>query len=70
MDATAAPVRVAGTWTEMDFAFEEFVPTFRGRVLRDVEPLDPSRIATVGFLISDKQEGPFRLDLAWIHAMD
>ena len=59
----------AGEWIEIDLPFEEFVPTFRGRVLRDVDPLDPSRIATIGFLISDQQAGPFRLDVAWIRTI-
>jgi hypothetical protein len=29
-------------------------------------PLNPARIVSVGVLISDKQEGPFKLELAWI----
>jgi monofunctional biosynthetic peptidoglycan transglycosylase len=41
---------------------------FRGRVLTDVPPLNPSKIASVGVLISDKQAGPFRLEMGWIKA--
>ena len=55
-------------WTTISVAFEEFVPVFRGRVLKDVEPIVPGKIQQVGFLISDKQAGPFRLEVDWIKA--
>lgn len=57
-----------GDWTEHRLAFEDFVPTFRGRVLTDVPPLDAARVRSVGFLISDKQAGAFRLEIASIAA--
>ena len=37
-------------------------------VLTNAPPLDPAGIVSVGFLISDKQEGPFKLEVAWIKA--
>lgn len=57
-----------GEWAEHRLAFKDFVPTFRGRVLTDVPALDPARVVSVGFLISDKQAGPFKLEVAWIKA--
>ena len=42
------------------------MPTFRGRILTDVPPLNPAKVSSVGFLISDKQKGPFKLEVAWI----
>jgi NADH dehydrogenase [ubiquinone] 1 alpha subcomplex assembly factor 1 len=57
-----------GEWEEHRLAFSDFVPTFRGRVLKDVPPLDPAKVNSVGFLISDKQAGPFRLEIGWIKA--
>jgi monofunctional biosynthetic peptidoglycan transglycosylase len=57
-----------GEWEEHRLPFKDFVPTFRGRVLTGVPPLDPARVVSVGLLISDKQEGPFQLELAWIKA--
>lgn len=53
-------------WKTIRVAFEDFVPVFRGRVLKDVEPIAPNKIQQVGFLISDKQAGPFRLEVDWI----
>ncbi len=58
-----------GEWDDHRLAFKDFVPTYRGRVLTDVPPLNPAKIASVGFLIADKQDGPFRLELAWIKAV-
>jgi hypothetical protein len=55
-----------GEWEEHRLPFEQFVATFRGRVLSSEPPLDAARITSVGFLISDKQDGPFQLEVAWI----
>ncbi|MCL4179448.1 MAG: CIA30 family protein [Verrucomicrobia bacterium] len=58
-----------GEWMEHRLPLEDFVPTWRGRVLSGEPPLDPARIASVGFLISDKQQGPFRLEIGWIRGV-
>ncbi len=58
----------AGEWTEVFLSFSEFRPTFRGRVPRGVGPLDLSSIRQIGFLIGDKVEAPFQLEIAWIGA--
>ena len=55
-----------GEWEEHRLPFKDFVPTFRGRVLTNVPALDPAGVVSTGFLIFDKQEGPFKLELAWI----
>ena len=55
-----------GEWEEHRLPFKQFIPTFRGRVLSGEPPLDPAKVASVGFLISDNQAGPFQLELAWI----
>ena len=57
-----------GEWEEHRLAFKDFVATFRGRILTDVPPLNPAKIDAVGFLISDKQAGPFRLAIASLRA--
>lgn len=57
-----------GEWEEHRLPFKDFVPTFRGRILIDVPPLNPAKVTSVGFLISDKQEGPFQLEVVWIKA--
>jgi hypothetical protein len=55
-----------GEWEEHRLPFKQFMPTFRGRVLAGEPPLDPAKVTSVGFLISDKQAGPFQLEVAWI----
>ncbi|MBZ0268341.1 CIA30 family protein [bacterium] len=45
-----------------------FRATWRGREQPEAAPLDPSRIAQVGFLISGGQDGAFRLQVDWIRA--
>jgi len=55
-------------WIIIRVPFGECVPVFRGRVLNDVAPISPARIQQIGFLISDKQAGSFRLEIDWIKA--
>ena len=56
------------TWMNIRVPFSEFVPTFRGRILSNVPPISPEQIQQVGFLISDKQAGKFRIDIDWVKA--
>ncbi len=56
-------------WDEHRFSWRDFTATFHGRMLSSESPLDLVRVMSVGFLIADKQEGPFRLEIAWIKAM-
>ncbi|MFT7580547.1 MAG: NADH dehydrogenase [ubiquinone] 1 alpha subcomplex assembly factor 1 [Myxococcota bacterium] len=58
----------AGEWREVRLPFSTFVPTWRGRTVKDAKPLDRRQIRRVGLMISDKQEGVFQLELAWICA--
>jgi len=55
-------------WTELRLHMKDFVPTFRGRVLSGEPLLDRPKVTSAGFLISDKQAGPFQLEVAWIKA--
>lgn len=57
----------AGAWTRLHLPFDEFVPVYRGRNVRNHPPLDAGRIMTFGLIIS-RQEGPFRLDVESIVA--
>lgn len=59
---------VPDRWITVRIPFEAFQPVFRGRLVRDAEPLDLHSVKTFGFLISDKQTGKFRLDLDWLKA--
>ena len=55
-----------GRWQTISVPFDKCVPVLRGRILPDVEPVSPKDIQQVGFLISDRQSGDFRLEIQWI----
>ena len=57
-----------GVWATLKIPFNTLVPTFRGRVLTNETPLDISKVKSFSFLISDKQAGPFRLEINWVKA--
>jgi hypothetical protein len=50
-------------WQEIFLPFNEFLPTYRGRVLTNFTQLDPKKIKQFGFMISDKQVGNFNLKI-------
>jgi monofunctional biosynthetic peptidoglycan transglycosylase len=56
------------TWKTIAIPFDDFAPTFRGRVLKGVEPVDPGKLKQVGFLIANKQAENFNLEIDWIKA--
>lgn len=53
-------------WTTVTLPVDVFEPTFRGARPPGAGPLDPARSRQVGIMIADGQEGPFRLEIAWI----
>ena len=59
---------IADTWVEIKLPFDAFLPTYRGRVLEEVEALDAVQIQQLGFLIADKAAGPFTLIVDSINA--
>ena len=57
---------VKGEWLEIVLPFDEFEPGFRGRLLPDQPKIDPTFIRQIGFMITDKQQGDFRLEVKMI----
>ena len=53
-------------WKEVRLPFSEFVPTYRGRILKGVPTLNSKEIRWFGIMISDKQIGKFHLEIDWI----
>ena len=54
------------SWQEISLPFEAFIPTHHGIKLSTVAPMDLTSIKSFGLFISDRQEGSFQLDIAWI----
>jgi monofunctional biosynthetic peptidoglycan transglycosylase len=53
-------------WVEVRLPLDRFVATSFGEPIRGAGPVDPGRVTSLGFLLSDKSPGPFRLEVAWI----
>lgn len=56
----------ANQWKEMSLPFEDFLPTHHGKILANAAALDLTRIKSFVLLIGGRQEGSFRLELAWL----
>lgn len=56
-------------WIAVILPFSDFEATYRGSTPDNVPPPDFSSIRQFGFLISDKQEGAFRLEIDRIEVM-
>lgn len=57
------------SWQEISLPFETFLPTHHGIELSTVAPLDTGHITSFGLFISDRQEGAFKLDIAWVRGI-
>jgi len=55
-------------WETITLRADQFVPMFRGRMVRGLPDLDLGDAQQLGFLISDGQEGSFCLEIAEIRA--
>lgn len=53
-------------WQVVKLPFSEFKLKYYGREVSNFEPPDKSNIKQISILISDKQQGPFTLDIEWI----
>jgi hypothetical protein len=51
----------AQQWTLLRLPLSTFLPSFRGRRLPGVAPLDPASLRQIGLMIADRQAGPFAL---------
>jgi hypothetical protein len=54
-------------WEVIDVPFQSFRPRWRGRWLEGPE-LNPRVIDSLGLMIYDERDGPFRLEVDWIRA--
>jgi monofunctional biosynthetic peptidoglycan transglycosylase len=53
-------------WTEVSVPLEEFIPTSFGNRVQGMRPVEPDQINSLGFMLSDKKPGPFRLEVDWL----
>jgi monofunctional biosynthetic peptidoglycan transglycosylase len=53
-------------WIEIKVPLTRFEATSFGRVLKDARPVPPQDVNAVGWMLSDKQAGPFEMEIEWI----
>jgi NADH dehydrogenase [ubiquinone] 1 alpha subcomplex assembly factor 1 len=55
-------------WIIVHLPFNEFIAVFRGHVVSEAPKLEAGHIRRIGFMIADKQSGPFTLEIEWVKA--
>jgi NADH dehydrogenase [ubiquinone] 1 alpha subcomplex assembly factor 1 len=58
-----------GEWTEVKVPLADFIPTSFGRQVQGMGPVAPNQIYGLGFMLSDKKPGPFRLEIDWVSVL-
>jgi hypothetical protein len=53
-------------WQVIKLPFKDFNLKYYGKEVSNFEPPDKSNIKQMSILISDKQQGPFRIEIEWI----
>lgn len=56
-------INSSNQWLHLSFKQEDFIATYRGKILKDETPLKFSEINQIGFLIADKQWQEFTLNV-------
>lgn len=55
-----------GEWREVEIPLADFIPTSFGRRDHGMGPVEPSQINGLGLMLSDKQAGPFAMEVEWV----
>ena len=50
-------------WIEVKVPLDKFEPTSFGRVVNSAGPVKPQEVNSLGFMLSDKQAGPFKMEI-------
>jgi monofunctional biosynthetic peptidoglycan transglycosylase len=53
-------------WIEVKIPLDKFEATSFGRIVSDAGPVKPEEVDALGFMLSDKKAGPFKLEVEWI----
>ena len=56
-------------WREVEIPLADFIPTAFGRRVQGMGPVEPDQISGLGFMLSDKQPGAFRVQVEWVKAL-
>ncbi|KAJ1986055.1 hypothetical protein GGI25_006417 [Coemansia spiralis] len=64
------PIRTPGRWETVIIPFNMFTLTSNSVIVASQPTMYSQKMQTVGFSISDRREGPFNLEFAWIMAIN
>ncbi|KAJ1729042.1 hypothetical protein LPJ61_003714 [Coemansia biformis] len=64
------PIRTPGQWETVVIPFNMFTLTSNSVIIASQPTMYLAKMETVGFSLSDRQEGPFSLEFAWIKAFN
>ena len=53
-------------WIEVKIPLDRFEATSFGRQVKDAGAVDPKAVNALGFMLSDRKAGPFKLQVEWI----
>jgi monofunctional biosynthetic peptidoglycan transglycosylase len=53
-------------WIEVKIPLDKFEATSFGRVMKDAGVVKPEEVNSLGFMLSDKKAGPFKMEVEWI----
>jgi NADH dehydrogenase [ubiquinone] 1 alpha subcomplex assembly factor 1 len=56
-------------WTEVPVPLDKFIPTAFGRRVQGMGPVEPDQINSLGFMLSDKKPGLFKLEVGWVKVL-
>ncbi|KAJ2556912.1 hypothetical protein GGH95_005272 [Coemansia sp. RSA 1836] len=64
------PIRTPGRWETVVIPFNMFTLTSNGVIVASQPSMASTKMETVGLSLSDRREGPFSLEFAWIKAFN
>jgi monofunctional biosynthetic peptidoglycan transglycosylase len=53
-------------WIEVRIPLDQLEATSFGRVVKDAGAVKPEEVNSLGFMLSDKKAGPFKMEVEWI----
>jgi len=59
----------SGTWSNIEISISDLNPMFMGYYSRNAKNLEIENISSLGFQISDKQQGKFKLEIMHVKAL-
>jgi monofunctional biosynthetic peptidoglycan transglycosylase len=57
---------VKDEWSEVRVPLRDFIPTAFGRRVEGMGPIEPAQISGLGFMLSDKKPGAFKMEVEWV----